>query len=71
MLAQSYDPAKHDPIGWLMSEKLDGVRCFYNHVSRKLYSRNGKPYYPPEEFLDAMPKGVSLDGELWTKRNDF
>ncbi len=31
MLAQTYSPELcEDPTGWLMSEKLDGVRCFWN-----------------------------------------
>jgi ATP-dependent DNA ligase len=30
MLAKSFDDVKTDPTGWLMSEKLDGVRCFWN-----------------------------------------
>ena len=38
MLAQNYDPAKHDPTGWLMSEKLDGVRCYWDGCST-MYSR--------------------------------
>jgi len=39
MLAETYDPTEHDPSGWLMSEKLDGVRCFWNGTT--LFSRNG------------------------------
>ena len=30
MLAHNYDPNKHEPKGWLMSEKLDGVRCYWD-----------------------------------------
>ena len=30
MLAQVYDPAKHDVAGWYASEKLDGVRCLWD-----------------------------------------
>lgn len=30
MLAQVYDPAKHKVGGYYMSEKLDGVRCFWD-----------------------------------------
>jgi DNA ligase 1 len=36
-----------------------------------MYSRNGNKFYPPKWFLDAMPKDIALDGELWTKRDDF
>jgi DNA ligase-1 len=30
MLAQTYVPVKHFIGGWLMSEKLDGMRCFWD-----------------------------------------
>ena len=39
MLAQTYDPDRDDPTGWLMSEKLDGVRCYWDGST--LYTRNG------------------------------
>ena len=69
MLASVYEPEKHDPTGWHMSEKLDGVRCLWD--GKNLYSRNGNLFYPPQYFKDALPKDIELDGELWTKRNDF
>ena len=30
MLAQTYNPSKHAIGGWFMSEKLDGMRCFWD-----------------------------------------
>jgi len=30
MLAETIEKVGQDPQGWLMSEKLDGVRCFWN-----------------------------------------
>ena len=42
MLADTYEPKKQDPTGWLMSEKLDGVRCYWDGM--KLWSRGGLPY---------------------------
>lgn len=36
-----------------------------------MYTRNGKLFYPPKWFVDELPKNLALDGELWTKRNDF
>jgi DNA ligase 1 len=69
MLAKNYEPLKHNPKGWVMSEKLDGVRCYWNGVS--MFSRNGKIFYPPKWFKDQLPKNLALDGELWTKRDDF
>ena len=52
-----------------MSEKLDGVRCYWD--GEKMYTRNGNEFYPPDYFKDALPKDVCLDGELWTGRDDF
>eukprot|EP00347_Sterkiella_histriomuscorum_P000298 403376420 len=71
LLANTYDPDKlPDPTGWYMSEKLDGVRCYWDGKGN-LYSRNGKVFYPPKYFVDELPQGFELDGELWTKRDDF
>jgi DNA ligase-1 len=70
MLAKNYDPAKPEQYkGWLMSEKLDGVRCFWNGTT--LYSRNGNKFYAPDWFKKDLPANLALDGELWTKRDDF
>ena len=70
MLAKNYDAANPGQYkGWLMSEKLDGVRCFWNGTN--LYSRNGNQFYAPDWFKKALPKNLALDGELWTKRDDF
>ena len=68
MLAHNYDPEKHDPTGWLMSEKLDGVRCYWD--GSNMYTRTGKPFYAPKEWTSKLPK-IELDGELWTSRDDF
>jgi DNA ligase 1 len=69
MLANNWDPDKNDPTGWLISEKLDGVRCFWD--GSEMWTRTGKPFYPPRWFKDLLPKDLGLDGELWTKRDDF
>lgn len=69
MLAKSHESEKLYPDGWLMSEKLDGVRCYWN--GDEMYTRNGKLFYPPTWFKDALPKKLALDGELWTGRDDF
>lgn len=69
MLAKSFDPETQDPKDWLMSEKLDGVRCFWNGSA--MYTRNGHLFYPPDWFKKGLPEDLCLDGELWTKRGDF
>ena len=68
MLAHNYDPDRDDPTGWLMSEKLDGVRCYWNGSC--MYTRNGNPFAAPKWWKEKLPK-MALDGELWTERNDF
>jgi len=57
-----------DVIGWVMSEKLDGVRAYWN--GKQLISRGGNVFNAPKWFLQNFPP-FALDGELWTKRNDF
>lgn len=69
MLAETIEKVNQNPKGWLMSEKLDGVRCYWDGTS--MYTRNHKPFYPPDWFVAELPKDLALDGELWTKRDDF
>ena len=68
MLAHNYDPDKHNPTGWLMSEKLDGVRCYWDGDT--MYTRQGNVFHAPQSFKDKLPS-MALDGELWTNRDDF
>lgn len=68
MLAQNYNPDRDDPSGWLMSEKMDGVRCYWNGST--MYTRTGKIFYPPESWKNQLPK-IAIDGELWSGRDDF
>lgn len=53
---------------WYMSEKLDGVRAYWD--GKKLISRNGNIFKAPAFFTKDFPK-TELDGELWSKRGDF
>ncbi len=68
MLAHSYTP-DIDPTGWLMSEKMDGIRAYWDGVELK--SRLGNKIYAPKWFTDELPKDLHLDGELWGGRNNF
>lgn len=54
--------------GWVMSEKLDGIRAYWDGTN--LISRGGKIIHAPKWFIKDYPP-FELDGELWTKRNDF
>lgn len=53
---------------YLISEKYDGVRAIW--TGERLITRQGNPIHAPAWFTDKWPK-VWLDGELWSKRNDF
>lgn len=54
--------------GWMMSEKLDGVRAYWNGT--QLLSRNGNVFAAPAWFTEGFPP-FELDGELWLKRAAF
>lgn len=97
MLAQVYDSKKHNLEGYYYSEKLDGVRVFWDGgISRGLladevpyanttkdfrrlaqirstglWSRYGKTIQAHSSFLDRLPLGVCLDGELFIDRGQF
>jgi DNA ligase-1 len=90
MLAQSYK--EQDIRGWWASEKLDGMRCFWdgglsaglpvsevpyanserdNRVCTGLFSRYGHPIHASDDFLSRLPRGITLDGELYAGRKGF
>ncbi len=57
-----------DVSGWLMSEKLDGVRGYWD--GSRLVSKNGNIFYPPAEFVRDLPP-FPVEGELWGGRGTF
>ncbi|WP_198304834.1 DNA ligase [Arcobacter vandammei] len=63
-----YDETKHNIQDWLMSEKLDGIRAIWN--GKELQTKNGNKIYAPAWFTVNFPN-FELDGELWTKYEDF
>ena len=67
LLAERWDNAQ-DLAGWWMSEKLDGVRAYWD--GRTLISRLGNPFHAPDWFLAGLP-AEPLDGELWIGRKAF
>ena len=54
--------------GWLASEKLDGVRAYWD--GENLLSRQGKKLNAPLSFTKNFPK-FALDGELYAKELKF
>ncbi len=57
-----------DPAGYLVSEKVDGVRAVWD--GRTLRFRSGLPVNAPAWFLARLPE-QPLDGELWLERGQF
>jgi len=51
-----------------MSEKLDGIRAYWN--GKNLLTRNGNIIHAPSWFTKEYPP-FEIDGELWSKRKDF
>lgn len=67
-LAQKWKPTI-DPTGYLMSEKLDGMRAYW--CGKKLWTRSGLPVITPEWFTAGLPTDTELDGELFLGRKMF
>src|SRR6266481_2766909 len=67
LLAESWDTAT-DLSDWWMSEKLDGVRAYWD--GKQFLSRQGNLYHAPAWFIEGLPD-VPLDGELWIDRKKF
>ena len=67
LLAGSWDSTM-DLSGWWLSEKLDGVRAYWD--GRRFLSRLGNVYHAPSWFTKNLP-ATPLDGELWVDRKQF
>lgn len=57
-----------DLTDWWMSEKLDGVRAYWD--GKQFISRQGNVYHAPDFFIAGLPD-APLDGELWLARKAF
>lgn len=68
LLLAEVDNGQADVTRYLVSEKLDGVRAFWD--GEMLRTRNGNPINAPAWFTEHFPK-QALDGELWIGRGDF
>jgi len=67
LLAEAWDGVV-DITGWWISEKLDGVRAYWDGT--QFLSRLGNTFAAPEWFTAGLPN-VPLDGELWLERKQF
>ena len=66
--------------GWYASEKYDGLRGIWTGkelISRPMKDSGTKKFrgkvfnFVPKSFLDLLPPGVALDGEIWMGRGQF
>ena len=67
LLAKVYSD-QEDLAQWWVSEKLDGVRAYWD--GRQLISRQGNRFAAPAWFTAGFPD-TPLDGELWMGRGTF
>ncbi len=67
LLAHKWE-VDHDPKGWWMSEKLDGIRAYWD--GETFTSRLGNRFFAPDWFVADLPADT-LDGELWVGRKMF
>jgi DNA ligase-1 len=57
-----------DINSWLMSEKLDGIRGYWD--GEKLLSKKGIPLNPPAAFIRNFPD-FAVEGEIWGGRKSY
>jgi DNA ligase-1 len=78
MLAHDYQKHKNKvkyPV--FCQPKLDGFRCIYNTTTKQITTRQGKEYSIVKQSgklykeLQMLPKGLILDGELYTSKVSF
>jgi len=67
LLAQNWS-GDVDLADWWLSEKLDGVRAYWD--GQCFWSRNGNRFHAPAWFVQGLPS-QPLDGELWIDRRRF
>jgi len=67
---QTYDryTGSEDIAGWFLSEKLDGIRGYWD--GENLFTRSGGKIRAPKWFTKGFPD-FELDGELWAGRGKF
>ena len=68
LLLAETEQGQSDVSLFLVSEKLDGVRAFWDGTA--LRTRNGNTINAPAWFVEGFP-ARALDGELWIGRGKF
>jgi len=69
MHGREWHKDQDDPTGWVMSEKLDGIRAFWD--GSNLYTKHGNLINAPKDFISTLPHDIFLDGELWSGYDSF
>ncbi|MBV5331341.1 DNA ligase [bacterium] len=68
LLLAETEQGQADVALYLVSEKIDGVRAFWD--GQTLRTRNGNTINAPGWFIEKFP-AQALDGELWIGRGQF
>ena len=63
MTATEWDSNTMEPNGWIMTERYDGVRIYWN--GNNMISRQGRTINAPDFITSQLPKDITLDCELW------
>jgi DNA ligase-1 len=62
-MQHGHDYSGQTVSGWLASEKYDGCRAYWD--GSRLWSRGGIDIRIPDEWRNALPAGIALDGEVY------
>lgn len=65
MLAKTFNPKKHGIGGWFLSEKLDGIRAFWDGGLSRGQPKNNIPWANHEG--DARYQHIQIATGLWTR----
>jgi len=68
MLAMDWDFETVNPRRWFWSEKMDGIRGYWD--GSNMFSKEGNYINTPASIRSQLPD-FPLDGELWMGRNSF
>jgi DNA ligase-1 len=62
-MQHGYTWSGQDVAGWIATEKYDGIRAYWD--GETMWTRGGKAVPVPQEWREALPAGVHLDGEIF------
>lgn len=67
--AEKWQIRSLDATHWWISEKLDGIRAYWDGRD-KLYALSGDQILAPASFTNNLPR-IPLDGQLWCGKGKF